>query len=651
METALIPRRLLFGNPDRADAQISPNGTQLSFLAPHNGVLNVWVAPVDDPGAARPVTNDTARGIRDHLWAHTNQHILYLQDQAGDENWRVFCVDLESDQTLDLTPFEGVQARVQEVSHKFPDEILIALNQRNEQLHDLFRVNIRTGQREMLVENPGFVAFETDDFELRLGQAMTPDGGCQFVRPAADGQWAACIAVGPDDALSTGPVGFDADQKSVYLVDSRERNTAAITRLNLDTGETTLLAEDARADASEVIWEVRSKTLQAVAFNFERRHWIVLDESIRADVEHLETVADGDFSIAARTLDDRKWIITYEIDDGPRRVYLYDRDAKAATFLFTNRSALENAPLAKLQPVTIKSRDGYDLVSYLTLPAEHLDADARPRRPLPMVLLVHGGPWHRDEWGYQPEHQWLANRGYAVLSVNFRGSTGFGKAFINAANQEWGGRMHDDLLDAVEWAIREKLADPRRIGIMGGSYGGYAVLWALTNSPEVFACGVDIVGPSNLITLIESIPPYWAPMLDLFTSRVGDHRTEEGKQLLAQRSPLTYVKQIQRPLLIGQGANDPRVKQAESDQIVAAMNAKGIPVTYVLYSDEGHGFARPENSLSFNALAEQFLATHLGGRCEPIGDDFAGSTITVPHGAAQVPGVVDQLPEGACGTG
>ena len=645
METALIPRQVLFGNPDRADVQISPDGTQLSFLAPLNGVLNVWIAPIDDPGQAQPVTEDTSRGIREHFWAYTSRHILYLQDKAGDENWRVFCVDLDDNRTIDLTPFDGVQARVQEISHKFPDEILIALNQRNEQLHDVFRVNVRTGEREMIVENPGFVAFETDDFELKLGQAMTPDGGCQFVRPAPDGQWAAGIAIGPDDALSTGPVGFDADGHSLYLLDSRERNTAAITKVNLDTGDVAVLAEDQRADASEVMWEVRSKKVQAVAFNYERRHWVVLDDAIRDDIAYLETVTDGDFNVVSRTFDDRKWIVTYELDNGPRRIYLYDRDAKEAVFLFTNRSALEDLQLAKLHALTIKSRDGYDLVSYLTLPPEH--AGERPSQPLPMVLLVHGGPWHRDEWRYEPEHQWLANRGYAVLSVNFRGSTGFGKEFINAANKEWGGKMHADLLDAVEWAIKEKIADPRRIGIMGGSYGGYATLWALTNSPDVFACGVDIVGPSNLITLIESIPPYWAPMLDLFTSRVGDHRTEDGKQLLVERSPLTHVEKIARPLLIGQGANDPRVKQAESDQIVAAMTEKGIPVTYVLYSDEGHGFARPENSLSFNAVAEQFLATHLGGRCEPIGDDFTGSTIAVPHGGDQIADLLEKLPKAA----
>ena len=302
--------------------------------------------------------------------------------------------------------------------------------------------------------------------------------------------------------------------------------------------------------------------------------------------------------------------------------------------------------------MVVRSRDGLDLVSYYTLPADSpLSAgsegpdEIRPAQPVPMVLYVHGGPWGRDRWGYNAIHQWLSNRGYAVLSVNFRASTGFGKAFTNAGNREWGAAMHDDLIDAVDWAIAEGIADPERVAIMGGSYGGYATLAGLTFTPAQFACGVDIVGPSNLVTLLETVPPYWKPQIELFATRVGDHRTDEGRAFLAKRSPLTYADRIVRPLLIGQGANDPRVKQAESDQIVQAMQDKGIPVTYVLYPDEGHGFARPENRLSFNALAEAFLARCLEGRYEPIGDAFQGSTLTVPVGVKEVPGLQDaQLP-------
>jgi dipeptidyl aminopeptidase/acylaminoacyl peptidase len=356
-------------------------------------------------------------------------------------------------------------------------------------------------------------------------------------------------------------------------------------------------------------------------------------------------VSEGDVEIVSRSLDDKRWIAAYFHDDAPTGFYLWDRAKKKATFLFSDRSALEGAKLAKMHPVVIKARDGLELVSYLSLPRE-FDASnsGKPKEPLPMVLFVHGGPWARDQWGLNGAHQWLANRGYAVLSVNFRGSTGFGKKFINAGDHEWAGKMHDDLLDAVKWATSEKIAEPGKVAIMGGSYGGYSTLIGLTFTPDVFACGVDIVGPSNLVTLLNSIPPYWTPMIAEFTHRVGDHRTEEGKKFLFERSALSRVDAIKKPLLIGQGANDPRVKQAESDQIVKAMQSKRLPVTYVLYPDEGHGFARPENRLSFFAVAEVFLAQHLGGKYLPYGEDFQNSSITVPAGTEHVFGLGDALP-------
>jgi len=338
------------------------------------------------------------------------------------------------------------------------------------------------------------------------------------------------------------------------------------------------------------------------------------------------------------------WMVAYVVDDGPVQYYRYNRGEKSAEFLFTQRMALEGLSLANMHPVVIKSRDGLDLVSYYTLPVgSDSDFDGRPDEPLPMVLFVHGGPWARDNWGYNSVHQWLANRGYVVLSVNFRSSTGFGKEFTNAGNLEWGNKMHDDLIDAVNWTVQEGIANPDQVAIMGGSYGGYATLWGMTNSSDTFACGVDIVGISNLVTLLETIPPYWEPQIELFATRVGDHRTEEGRAFLTRRSPLTYVDQIEKPLLIGQGANDPRVRQAESDQIVQAMQDANIPVTYLLYTDEGHGFARPENRLSFFAVTDAFLAEHLGGRYEPIGDDFEGSSIIVQSGAEDVPGLAEAI--------
>jgi dipeptidyl aminopeptidase/acylaminoacyl peptidase len=453
------------------------------------------------------------------------------------------------------------------------------------------------------------------------------------------------MTVAMEDTLTTSPVDFDKTGKILYMISSRNRNTAALIALDLESGVRTLVAEDPQADVSGIMVHPTAKNVQAAAFTYDRKHWQILDASILEDMRYLRTVADGDVEVVSRTLDDRYWIVAYVMDNGPVRYYRYDREGQQAHFLFSNRKALEGMPLAKMSPVVIASRDGLNLVCYYTLPVgSDSNGDGRPDKPLPMVLVVHGGPWARDVWGYNAWHQWLTNRGYAVLSVNFRGSTGFGKTFINRSTREWGAKMHDDLIDAVHWAIQQGIADADRVAIMGGSYGGYATLVGLTFTPEMFACGVDIVGPSNLVTLIESIPPYWQPQVELWTTRVGDHRTEEGRAFLTKRSPLTYVDRIQRPLLIGQGANDPRVKQTESDQIVQAMQEKNIPVTYVLFPDEGHGFARPKNRLSFNAVAEAFLSECLGGRYEPIDDDFKGSSITVPIGADVLPGLTEALP-------
>ncbi len=641
----LIPREVLFGNPDKAAGQLSPDASHLAFLAPVDGVLNIWVGPVDRPHAATPITRDTGRGIRQYFWAYDSRHLLYLQDTGGDENWRVYCVPAAGGAARDLTPLEGVQARIEAVSRKFPAEIIVSLNDRDPELHDIYRVNILTGERRLVLQNEGFANLVLDDdYAVRLGQKVTPDGGSELFARTADGEWRPFARIGADDSLTTAPVGFDKTNTVLYLLDSRERDTGALTTVHLVTGKQTVVAEHPRADVDDVLLHPTERNIQAVAFSIERKEWRILDPSIEADFAYLKTVAPGDFEITSRSLDDRHWLVVYLQDDGPARYYHYDRNAREARFLFTNRKALEAHRLAKMHPVTIKSRDGLDLVSYLTLPPESdPDHNARPAEPLPMVLLVHGGPWARDEWGYDPYHQWLANRGYAVLSVNFRGSTGFGKRFLNAGDKEWGGKMHDDLIDAANWAVAEKVADPGKIAIMGGSYGGYAALVGLTFTPEVFACGVDIVGPSNLVTLIESIPPYWKPMLDLFTARVGDPRTPEGHRFLLERSPIQYVDRIRRPLLIGHGANDPRVKQAEADQIVSAMRQRNIPVTYVLFPDEGHGFARPPNNMAFNAITEAFLARHLGGRFEPVGDDFTDSSVQVKTGAEDVPGLIEAL--------
>jgi dipeptidyl aminopeptidase/acylaminoacyl peptidase len=650
-EVPLIPRRILFGNPDRAMARLSPDGQQLAYLAPVDGVLNVWAGPTGTPAEMKPVTNDTGRGIRLYAWAYTNRHILYLQDKGGDEDWQLYSVALDSVQVQNLTPLEGVQAQIVAISPDSPYEIIVGLNDRNAQLHDLYRINIKTGERQLIQQNDGYMSFVVDEaYQVRFASRMRRDGGYDILKVTDEGEWPLFLEVLGEDLLTTDVVGFNHAGDTLYMTASSGRDTAALYAVDPETGERQLLAEDPRADVGEVLVDPIRKHIQAVSFNYQRKEWHLLDESIEKELAFLRTVADGDVEIASRTLDDQTWLAAYLMDDGPVRYYRFDRQEMAAEFLFTDRPALEDQPLAKMHPAVIRSRDGLDLVSYYTLPpGSDSDGDGRPDQPLPMALFVHGGPWGRDEWGYHPYYQWLANRGYAVLGINFRGSTGFGKAFVNAGDLEWGAAMHDDLLDGVAWAVEQGIADPDRVAISGGSYGGYATLAGMTFSPEAFACGVDIVGPSNLITLLESIPPYWQPMVELFTTRVGDFRTEEGQALLRQRSPLTYVDRIRRPLLIGQGANDPRVNQAESDQIVGAMQENEIPVTYVLYPDEGHGFARPENNMSFSAVAEAFLAPILGGRYEPIGQDFEGSSITVPVGADEVPGLAEALAAGPGG--
>jgi dipeptidyl aminopeptidase/acylaminoacyl peptidase len=640
-KTPLIPRNVLFGNPDKAAPRISPDGKHLSYLAPVDGVLNVWVAPVDDLAAAKVVTHDKKRGIRSYFWAYDNKHILYIQDANGDEDYHVYRADLDGKEDHDLTPLKKVRALIVEVSRKFPGEILIGLNDRKAEFHDIYRLNLETGKRELVQKNDEFLAFITDDdFRIRFAQKYAEDGGTQIYAPDGKGGWKDFLKIPMADNLTTNVVGFDKSGDVFYLIDSRGRDTGAFTSLDLKTNKETVIASDPRADGGGMMLHPTERTIEAVSFTYERTKWNFFDPAVEEDFKKLAKVAEGDISVSSRTLDNKTWIVAFLLDNGPVRYYLYDRTSGKARFLFTNRKALEGQPLVKMHPQVVKSRDGLDLVCYLTLPpGSDPDGKGRPTQPVPMVLDVHGGPWGRDTWGLNGEHQLLANRGYAVLSVNFRGSTGFGKKFVNAGNREWAGKMHDDLIDVVDWAIKEKIANPHKVAIMGGSYGGYATLVGMTFTPEKFACGVDIVGPSNIVTLLNTIPPYWAPAIQLFKDRVGDHTTTEGKEFLEKRSPLTHVSKICRPLLIGQGANDPRVKQTESDQIVKAMQEHKIPVTYVLFPDEGHGFARPPNNLAFYAVSEAFLAEHLGGRYEPIGTAFEGSSITVPTGASDVPGL------------
>ena len=642
----MISRKQLFGNPEKAHARISPDGMNLAYLAPAHGVLNVWVGPADRPAEAQPVTRDKHRGIRSFFWAYTNRHVLYRQDNDGDEDWHIYSVDLDTGEILDLTPIEKIAARIQGVSPKNPEEILVGINDRDQrQLHDIYRIHIGTGERVLVQENPGFAGFMTDDeYRVRFALTLTPDAGHLYLKPDIEQGWKEFMRIEPEDAMTTHPAGFDKSGECYYLLDSRGRDKSALKAVHIDTGAEELLAESDVADIDDALVHPTEKNVQAVSSNHARQHWTVLDPAVQDDFDYLSGVADGELLVTSRTLDDTFWTVAYTMDTGPIRFYLYDRSAKIARFLFTSQPDLEGLRLTKMHPVIIEARDGLSLVSYLSLPlARDPEGTGRPDSPLPMVLMVHGGPWARDEWGYSAHHQWLADRGYAVLAVNYRGSTGLGKAFINKANNEWAGKMHDDLIDVVEWAVEQGIADRDKVAIMGGSYGGFATLVGLTFTPEFFRCGVDIVGPSNLITLMENPPPYWMPIMSQMKVRVGDYTTPEGRAFLESRSPLFFVERIERPLLIGQGKMDPRVKQAESDQIVEAMKSRNIPVSYMLFTKEGHGFAKPENRLAFFAVAEAFLAEHLGGDYEPIGDAFEGADFTIPAGANDVPGLPEAI--------
>ncbi|MCR6664259.1 MAG: S9 family peptidase [Luteimonas sp.] len=644
----LIPRDTLFGNPERANVQVSPDGQHLSWIAPVDGVLNVWVAPIGELDKARAVTADKARGIRQYFWSYKPGTLLFMRDTGGDEDFHLYSVDVAGGEPRDLTPFPKTRALVYGVSHKHPDAVLVGMNDRNTSWHDLYRVDLASGQRTLVERNDDDIAgYVVDaDYGVRYAQRSRADGGTDLLEPDGKGGWQVIEEVPFEDYLSTGFAGMTTDGSTLYLNESRGRDTTALVAIDTASKKKTVVFEDPRADIQETLTHPQTGVVQAAASEYLREEWKAIDASIAADLQKLDGIGPGTASVASRSFDDRTWIVAYSAAETPVEYYRYDRGDGEGTLtrLFSARPALEGKPLVPQWPQEIPSRDGKTLVSYLTLPKEaDANNDGKADQPVPMVLLVHGGPWARDGYGYSGWNQWLANRGYAVLQVNYRGSTGFGKSFVNASEGQWSKAMHDDLIDGVEWAVSNGVTTRENVAIMGGSYGGYATLVGMTFTPDVFKCGVDIVGPSNLVTLFETFPAYWASFMEQWYRRVGDPRTEAGMQALVQASPITHVDNIKKPLLIGQGANDPRVVQAESDQIVEAMKAKNIPVTYVLFPDEGHGFARPENSKAFNAVTEGFLGTCLGGRVQPIGGDFTGSSITVPTGAGDVPGLAEAL--------
>lgn len=647
--SGLIPRQVLFGNPERSSCQISYDGHMLSWLAPRDGVLNVWVTPVDDLAAARCITDDKGRGISSYAWSVDGRHIIYGQDQGGDENFHIYATDVASGTTRDLTPMPGVAASVAGRSLARADLIAVLINDRDKRWHDLWTVEVSTGKRTLVLENTaGYASIEVDDglvpaIATRLGDGGEPD----LVYRLDRGKPEVLRTVPKSEDQTSGGIGLNRKGDIYYFLSAEGRDKAALVAIDMATGKERRLAEHAKADITGVERHPTTLDVLAATAVYHKSERIFLSPSYKEALGRLERelgAAEDDIAILDQTLDDNTWVVGISTVERRRPLYLYDSRNGRLRELFLTRPKLSGYQLAAMYPEVIRARDGLELVSYLTLPKGIPQrASGRPATPVPLVLNVHGGPWARDTYGYDGEHQWLADRGYAVLAVNFRGSTGFGKAFVNAGDREWGARMHDDLLDAVAWAVREGIAPKDRIAIMGASYGGYATLAGMAFTPEVFCCGIDVVGISNLETFLKTVPPYWEPAREMLNRRVGEIATEEGRAFLRARSPLYKADQITKPLLIAQGANDPRVVRAESEQIVAAMKGKKLPVTYVLYPDEGHGFQKPENSISFYAVAEAFLARHLGGAVEAFGADLAGSSLTVPEGGDLVPGLAAAL--------
>lgn len=612
MTPPLIPLRHFFDNPERALARLSPDGSRISWLAPREGVLNVWVRDVAG-GEALPVTDDRDRGVRSYSWSRDSRRILYAQDTGGDENTHLHSIDASGrGRARDLTPFPGVRAGLIAAPRSTPRHVIVSMNLRDRTVFDAHRLTLATGRLELIGLNPGnIIGWVADrDGRLRAARAQTPGGDFQIL--VRDDERSALRVVAEYANEDGGhPFAFSPDGARLWVGSARGSDLLRLVELDPADGSEREIDRDDEVDLAGPVISDRTGELLGAVYVRDRVVMHPFDERFARDWEAVRALHPGDPHITGQDADETRWIVAFDDDRDPGATYLVRRGGGAAELLFRSRPWLDPETLAPMRPVTIASRDGLPLRSYLTVPL-----GVEPRG-LPAVLLVHGGPWARDSWGYDPQAQMLANRGYAVLQVNYRGSTGFGKGFMHAAEREFAGRMHDDLIDGVEWLVAEGIADRTRIGIYGGSYGGYAALVGATFTPDVFAAVVSMVGPSSLVTLVRSFPPYWRPLLASTWFRyVGDPDDPEQLADLEARSPLNRVDDIVAPLLVIQGANDPRVTKAESDQIVAALRARGVEVEYLVKDDEGHGFVKPENRMEAFGAIERFLARHLGGRVE-----------------------------------
>jgi len=679
---SLISREIIFGNPDKIVVRISPNGENLSFIAPFHGVLNIFLAKNHQLEEAEAITFDSHRGIRCYSWTYDSSSIIYKQDKDGDENNHLYKIDLTSRKIVDLTPFPGAKAEIFAMSREIPDFVIVGINERRKDLFDLYLVNLKNNKTILLYKNDLYSSLSFDDqYNLRFGSVPQADGGAityQFKKSSAIQDLISLLKakpdasetdyvkfledlqaneaqlfmnIAPEDIYTTDIATFGKDYNSLYLLDSRGRDKSALVIKNLAHNEEKVLFANDKADVESIIQNPITKEIEAVSWNYTKSKWHFFDARLEKVFAALERQAErpGNIDIISRTLDDKIWIIAILSDlkaTSYYRVNLQKDEANPEiTYLFSGDSQLDKLELAPMHPVIIKSEDGLDLVSYLTLPKKinysikvenDLLKEVKAPHPVPLILNVHGGPTARDDWGLDKEHQWLADRGYAVLSVNYRGSTGFGKSFIMQGDGEWSKKMHQDLIDAANWAVKAGITSQDTIGIFGGSYGGYAALVGLTFTPDFFKCGVDIVGPSNLQSLLATIPDYWKPALEALNKKITG-KVNPSEEDLTDRSPITFVNKISKPLLIGHGAQDPRVKQSESDQIVEVMKSKNIPVIYALYPDEGHGFARPENRKSFYFLSELFLHQHLGGQLEAYNHDFDKSALEIKSGLELLP--------------
>lgn len=645
----LLDRNLFFGNPEISGAQISPDGNYVAFRKPYKDVMNIWVkesgADFED---AQPITADTTRPVRGYFWSKNSEYILYVQDKGGDENFNIYAVDPSAEagdlgvpQARNLTNLENVRAQILAVPDATPNEIIVGLNDRNPQLHDVYRLNIESGERELIRQNnEGIAGWVVDnDGELRLGVRQTQSGGTELLRVDED-ELVNVFEVDNEETLN--PIRFHKNNEQLYMATNKDRNLSSLFLFNPQTEELSLVETDPEkeVDFNGAIFSNETEELLATTYVGDRLRIYPKDEQFKRDYEVMKSeLPDGEINFGAHTSDDQMWVINVEQDVDPGSTYLYNRSDESLAMLYESRPELESNHLAEMKPIRYTARDGLEIPAYLTLPKGYGEEN------LPVIVYPHGGPWARDTWGYDSMVQFLANRGYAVFQPNFRGSAGYGKEFLNAGNEEWGtGFMQHDITDGVEYLIEEGIADSSRVAIYGGSYGGYATLAGLAFTPDLYAAGVSFVGPSNIITLLNSIPPYWEPIRKIFSVRVGDLDDPEDVERMKKQSPLFSADQIEAPLMVIQGANDPRVKKQESDQIVQALRELDREVQYIVAPDEGHGFAREENRIAAFTAMEEFFADHIGGRYqEDTKQEIAErlKEITVDISTVDVEGIED----------